>query len=210
MTYLLLIRHGRSTWNAARRIQGIADPPLDDVGREQARLLAERLQQEETDLVALYSSPLRRAYQTAEIIGGALQVPVEIEERLVEHDAGHLTGLTWPEVVAQFPDTVRQLEEEPQNAAFPGAEDLTVFYTRVAAAFDEIVARHAPGPVGVVTHGGTLNAYLHHLLGLPNRRLWFSFGNASLSAVRVHPVRPGIDFLNDTSHWQTTLKDIPR
>ncbi len=210
MTHLLLIRHGRSTWNAERRVQGVADPPLDDVGEEQARMLAERLRQEQADLVALYSSPLQRAYRTAEIIGAALQVPVEIDERLAEHDAGHLTGLTWPEVIVQHPDLVRQLEEDPQNAAFPGAEDLTTFRAKVAQAFDEIVTRHAPGPVGIVTHGGTLNAYLHHLLGLPNRTLWFSFGNASLSTIHVHPVRPRIDFLNDTSHWQTKLKDVSR
>ena len=102
MTRLLLIRHGRSTWNADKRIQGQADPPLDEVGREQARRLAERLRGDPP--VALYTSPLQRARETAEIVGQALDVPVVPDGRLKEYDVGAITGLTWEQVVEQHPD----------------------------------------------------------------------------------------------------------
>lgn len=68
MTRLILVRHGQSTWNAQGRIQGWADPPLDDTGQEQARRLAQRLAAEEHTISALYSSPLLRARQTAEAL----------------------------------------------------------------------------------------------------------------------------------------------
>jgi probable phosphoglycerate mutase len=96
VTRLLLIRHGRSTWNAIKRIQGQADPLLDEVGREQARRLAERLR--DNAPVVLYTSSLRRAQETAEIIGETPGVEVTSDERLKEYDVGDITGLTWEQI----------------------------------------------------------------------------------------------------------------
>lgn len=198
MTRLLLIRHGRSTWNAAKRIQGCADPPLDEVGREQARRLAQRLR--EYPPVALYTSPLQRAQETAEIIGQALGVPVVPDERLKEYDVGDITGLTWEQVVEQHPHVARRWTEASESLEIPGEEGDASFQARVADAFGEIIAQHTDGPIGVVAHGGTLGAYLNHLIGLPTRFSPFRFGNGSLSIVEVNPVRPRIVLLNDTCH----------
>lgn len=202
MTRLFLIRHGRSTWNAARRIQGQADPPLDEVGREQARRLAERLRDDPP--AALYTSPLQRARETAEILGQALGVPVVPDERLKEYDVGAITGLTWEQVVEQHPDMAQRWAEALEDIEIPGEEGGAPFRARVVAAFGEILARHAEGTVGVVTHGGTLGTYLNHLIGLPTRFSPFRFDNGALSIVKVNvemnPVRPRILLLNDTCH----------
>jgi len=198
MTYLILIRHGRSTWNAVRRIQGCADPPLDELGREQARHLAQRLRQ--APPLALYTSPLRRARETAEIVGQALDVLVVPDERLKEYDVGDITGLTWEQVVEQHPDVAQRWADASENLEIPGEEGSVPFRARVVAAFGEIVARHPEGPVGVVAHGGTLGAYLNHLIRLPTRFSPFRFANGSLSIVEVNPVRPRIVLLNDTCH----------
>jgi len=198
MTHLLLIRHGRSTWNAERRIQGQADPPLDEVGREQARRVAGRLR--EKAVVALYTSPLQRAQETAEIIGQALDVPVMSDERLKEYDVGAITGLTWEQIVEQYPDTARRWEEDPGSVELPGGEGSTPFQTRVVTAFGEILSRHEEETVGVVAHGGTLGTYLNHLVGLPTQFSPFHFANGSLSIVELNPARPRIVLLNDTCH----------
>ena len=198
MTRLILIRHGRSTWNADHRIQGYADPPLDGVGREQARRLAERLRGEE--IAMFYTSPLLRARETADIIGEALGVPVAPDERLREYDVGGITGLTWEQVMEQYPDLARRWVEAEEGVEFPDAEKGDAFRARVAAAFDEIVARRTEGPIGVVAHGGVLGTYLNYLIGLPTWRSPFRFANASLSIVEAHPVRPRIMLLNDTCH----------
>ncbi|MEA3339655.1 MAG: histidine phosphatase family protein [Chloroflexota bacterium] len=198
MTRLLLIRHARSTWNAAGRIQGQADPPLDDVGREQARRLAERLRNDPP--VVLYTSPLQRAQETADTIGQALDIGVTPDERLEEYDVGEMAGLTWEQVVERYPDIARRWVKAEEGAKFPGAEEGGAFRDRVAAAFDEIIARCEKGPLGVVTHGGVLGTYLNHLIGLTTWRSPFRFGNASLSIVEVNPARPRILLLNDTCH----------
>ncbi|MBU0703329.1 MAG: histidine phosphatase family protein [Chloroflexi bacterium] len=198
MTRLFLIRHGRSTWNAERRIQGRADPPLDEVGQEQARRLAERLRDDPP--VALYTSPQRRAQETADIIGQALGISVAPDERLREYDVGDITGLTWKQVEEQYPDVARRWTEASEDFTLPGEEGRAPFRTRVAAALDEIIARHVEETIGVVAHGGTLGTYLNHLIGLPSRFSPFSFGNGSLSVVEVNPVRPRILLLNDTCH----------
>jgi len=198
VTRLFLIRHGRSTWNAARRIQGCADPPLDGVGREQACRLAERLR--EAPPVVLYTSPLQRAQETAQIIGEALGVPVVPDERLKEYDVGDITGLTWEQVVEQYPGVAQRWAEAMESVEIPGEEGNAPFRARVVAAFGEVLSQHAEGPVGVVAHGGTLGTYLNHLIGLPSRFSPFRFGNGSLSIVEVNPVRPRISLLNDTCH----------
>lgn len=197
MTRLLLIRHGRSTWNAERRIQGKADPPLDEVGREQARRLAERLRREAP--VALYTSPLQRAQETADIIGEALGVSVVADERLREYDVGDITGLTWEQVEEQYPGVARRWKNA-EDLRIPGEERRELFRARVAAVFDEILSQHPEGAVGVVTHGGTLGTYLNHLIGLSSRFSPFRFGNGSLSIAEVNPVKPRIVLLNDTCH----------
>jgi probable phosphoglycerate mutase len=202
VTRLFLIRHGCSTWNAERRIQGLADPPLNEAGREQARQLAERLRQDRP--VALYTSPLRRARGTAEIIGRTLGVPVVADERLKEYGVGDIEGLTWQQVVERYPDMAQRWAEAPESVEIPGEEGSASFRARVVAAFDEILAQHPQEPVGVVTHGGTLGTYLNHLLGLPTRFSPFHFGNGSLSIAEVNVgtslVRPRVLLLNDTCH----------
>jgi broad specificity phosphatase PhoE len=198
LTRLLLIRHGRSVWNAQGRIQGRADSPLDELGREQARRLAERLRAEA--VVALYTSPLRRAQETADIIGRALDLPVVPDERLQEYDVGDIAGLTWEQVVERYPDVAHRWTEAQEEIGIPGEEGHGPFRARVVAVFDDILSQHADGPVGVVAHGGTLGTYLNHLIGLQTWLSPFRFGNGSLSIVEASPVRPRIVLLNDVCH----------
>ena len=203
MTRLFLIRHGRSVWNADHRIQGQADPPLDGVGREQARRLAERLREDAP--VTLYTSPLQRAQETAEIVGEALGVPVVPDERLKEYDVGEITGLTWAQIEERYPEVARLWGEASESLEIPGEEGNAPFRARVAAVFDEIGSRHAEGTAGVVAHGGTLGIYLNHLIGLPTWLSPFRFGNGSLSIVELNPVRPRIALLNDTCHLSSLI-----
>jgi len=200
LTRLFLIRHARSVWNAHGRIQGQSDPPLDDQGREQARRLAERLREEKEPIVALYTSPLQRAQETADVIGCALDLPPLPDDRLKERDHGDVVGLTWKEVAERYPDVARRWAEAQEELALPGEEDNQAFRARVVAVFDDVIARHTGGPVAVVTHGGTLGAYLNHLIGLPSRFSPFRFGNASLTVVEMNRARPHIVLLNDTCH----------
>lgn len=197
MLRLLLIRHGRSTFNAERRVQGWLDPPLDEQGRAQAEAVALRLAGRPVE--AAYSSDLRRARETAQVLANLLGCPLILDPRLRERDLGAISGLTAEEIRLGFPEVVRAWETN--RADFPGAEPSVAFWGRVTAAFADIIAAHPQGEVAVVAHGGTLTVYLASLLGLsPGWRIPLRLDNGSLSVVEVEDGRPRICLVNDCCH----------
>lgn len=198
MTLLYLIRHARSIWNAEGRWQGQADPPLDAIGLKQAHALAERLQDEA--LAAVYSSPLARARQTAEIIAQACHTPLILDDRLKERDIGAWAGLTLEEVKARYPDVYKP---GWHINGPPGGETQASLTARAAAVFADIVAAHPDTTVAVVSHGGTLNAYLAHLFG--TQRGAFAFDNAAYARVHIKGERIHLLSLGSTDHLSEIL-----
>ena len=99
---LILLRHGRTAWNAERRFQGQLDPPLDEVGRMQAYEVAGLVAALRPDV--LVSSDAARARQTAELVSAAIGLPVQADARLRERSLGHWEGLTRDEVAEKYPD----------------------------------------------------------------------------------------------------------
>jgi probable phosphoglycerate mutase len=152
MTLLLLARHGQTDWNRDGIWQGQADPPLNALGRRQARELAARLRHARLD--ALYASDLRRALETAEAVARAVGLPVIADPGLREMDVGAWTGLTWAEIAERFP-----------NGDGHGGESAQAFQARVLAAVQRIAAAHPQGTVLVVAHGGTVRVVQRCALG---------------------------------------------
>lgn len=195
---LYLIRHGRTAWNAQGRVQGWADVPLDEVGREQARRLAERLRACPPDLILC--SPLWRAYETARILAAAWGVPVEVDERLKERGQGPLEGRMGAEVAA-LREAWRQLAQDP-TAEIEGVEPRAVFAERVWAAMQAAMARPERS-LAVVAHGGTFAMFFRQWLGLPlDRPSPFHFDNASLTELVLEDGRWRVWRLNDTCHLE--------
>jgi len=193
---LYLIRHGRTAWNAEGRIQGWADVPLDDVGREQARRLAERLRARPPDLILC--SPLWRAYETARILAAVWEVPIEVDERLKERGQGPFEGRTGVEVAA-LQQAWREMERDP-TAEIAGVEPRAAFAERVWAAMQVAMAR-PERTLAVVAHGGTFSMFFRQWLGLPlDRPSPFRFDNASLTELALHDGRWIVVTLNDTCH----------
>ena len=184
MTQLYLIRHGRTAWNNADRLQGWADEPLDDVGLAQAAALAEYLR--DTAFSAIYSSPLLRASQTAAAIGQAQGLPVTLDARLRERNVGDWTGLTLEQARAQAPERFEGVDW--RQAGAPGGDSQAALTERVAAALEDILTAHPESVVAVVSHGGALSAGLAYLLGLPpTGAVSFSFHNTAFARLTVRP-----------------------
>ncbi len=206
-TTLWLVRHGESTWNAQRRMQGWADPPLTERGRWQARQAAQRLA--DLPLTAIYSSTQQRATATAHEIAGVTGLEVQTDERLREQGFGEATGMVWnwEDVADRWPEAVEAAERgESIRPYIPGTEAMDVLTGRVEAAFAEIRTRHPDEAVVVVAHGGVLRAYLAPLLHSDNYLANLHLGNGSLSLV-IFDERDWatVKFLNDTCH----LREAP-
>jgi len=150
MTALVLIRHGQTDWNVEGRWQGQADPPLNERGREQARLAAAA--QRQLGLAALYSSDLRRALETAQVIAAELGLTIIPEPRLREIHLGRWQGMLSTEIEAQYPAEFRRWHEAPLSVHPPGGEDIPALAARVLEAINAIIARHPAQRIGVVSH----------------------------------------------------------
>jgi probable phosphoglycerate mutase len=158
---VLLWRHGRTAWNAERRYQGQADPPLDETGREQsieAAVLIAALRPE-----YIVSSDLRRAAQTAEALCRSVERPLHLDPRFRERSLGHWEGLTRDEVAERFPDEMVDWLAG-RDVSRRGGESREQVATRAVAAF---AALPTVDLAVIVTHSATAMALTTALLGLP-------------------------------------------
>lgn len=188
MTRILLARHGESTWNRERRFQGLADPPLSEEGRRQARELADRLA--ETPIAAIYSSDLRRARETADILAERKRLTVHLVTDLRENDIGSWTGLTADEVLSRFPDDYRRWQSG-EGFGWPDGEQYPEMAARVIAAVRGIVAVHPHSTVLIVTHGGPLRAIRAHAQRLDYQSSRQKFGGLANCEVYEVELDPG-------------------
>lgn len=167
---LVLLRHGRTSWNHVQRAQGHAPVELDEVGHQQARRVAELL----SGLTPsrLWSSDLTRAHQTAGYLSEACGLPVELDPRLREFDAGEREGLTHDEAAARWPQLHRGMGFLEQLLLIPGAESVESVWERIVPAVTEALDSLGPGEVGiVVTHGASMKLGLSGLLGWPRESI---------------------------------------
>jgi broad specificity phosphatase PhoE len=151
-TELILIRHGESVWNVEGRWQGQADPPLSERGRSQARDAVWRIAALEAE--ALYSSNLRRAHETALILGRRIGLEPRVEPRLREFNVGVWSGLTKPEIERRWPGQYARFSFRELDFRPGGGESPRELMARVHEALDEIAHRHAGQRVLLVSHGG--------------------------------------------------------
>jgi probable phosphoglycerate mutase len=161
-TDLYLIRHGQTATNRARVIQGWDHEPLNAHGRWQAERAGERLAK--AGLVALYASPLRRASETAELIGRAVGLDITVVDGLREMDTGRASGLHGAQFMVRHPRLWWAWLRDDAGLAFPGGDTLSAFYNRAAETIGALVAKHAGQAVAVVAHGGVISGYLSLLL----------------------------------------------
>lgn len=200
MLKLYLIRHGETQWNAEGRIQGHTDIELNERGWEQARRLAARMAGEGA-FDAIYASPLRRALDTAALLGDALRLSVISDARLIERSLGQLEGLTMNDIKEKFAEVHRAWHAGGVRPRIPDEEARELFVERTRGFIQDMRARHHDGRVLAITHGGTINMLL--LMGLkldPEHPLPFHIDNASLNLLQWDTRDARLRLLNDTCH----------
>lgn len=155
MTTVWLARHGESDWNAAKRFQGHSDRPLTPRGRRQAEALAAELASS-SSLSAIYTSPLRRALETAAVVGEQVGLEPVPHEDLREVDVGSWTGLSRAEVEARFPDSFQRWLDGGEG--WNDGETYAEMSARVLPALVSIAGPHPGAELLVVSHGGPIRA----------------------------------------------------
>ncbi len=200
-TTVVFVRHGQTDWNVAGRWQGQTDIPLNESGRRQAQLVAQRLRA--WPIQAVYSSDLGRAAETAAAIAAALDLTPRLDSAWRERHGGLFEGLTRAERELRFPELGARFHRDLGQAP-PGGESEAAILGRALARYQELLAQHANETIVVVSHGGILYALLSHLLGfdLAGRRRFTLRGNTGISVVEAGSAGPLISRLNDTAHLE--------
>ncbi len=177
---LILVRHGETDWNRILRIQGgRSDSSLNQKGIQQAEELAFRLGDE--DVKAIYSSPLKRALNTARAIAARHMLDVVIEPSLREIEAGELEGVTTAELGMCFSD---YLTRDGADKKIPGGESLADLQTRCMGFIEHIRKQHKNGSVVLVSHYFAMLSLICAVLGLPLENITrFRMSNASINIV---------------------------
>lgn len=202
MTRLYLVRHGETEWNKAGRIQGGIDTELSDYGLEQAHTLGRRLAREKIDVI--YSSRLKRAMNTARILGEYNKCNIYEADNNHEIRLGPWEGMTIDEIRKKYDSHYRVYTEDPSNFFMPGAETLLQLADRTYKAILDIVDKHLGGNILLVSHGTAIKAAMMKLLGIDLCHYKkFKIDNASITIIDFYgndPERPVVICLNDTCH----------
>lgn len=198
MIRLILVRHGQTQWTAEQRYQGQSDIPLDDVGLRQADALGRYFAHRRVD--AIYSSDLRRAWQTAEPIARAVGIAIQSDPRLREGAFGIWEGLTYGEIQQRWPQQFAAWRSDPLRSTPHGGETLQQVIDRVASVLADLHHNHHNQTIMLVSHGGTLRALFCYALNLPTHAFWLiTLNAASISELHLFNDNVAVlSLLNDT------------
>ena len=199
MSRLLLVRHGITESNSARRFAGYSDVELTAEGLRQVEKLHDRLTKEKID--AVYCSDLKRAVVTAEIISSGHDVETVICPELREINYGVCEGLTFEEIGRRYPELWEAITNFSLELNFAGGESFKGFIARTSKFLDRLNKHPAEQTMLIVSHGGPLRTLVCELLGIDQSH-WRQLrcDNASLSIVETYPQRVILSLFNDTSH----------
>jgi len=202
--HITFLRHGESVGNLENRFQGHADFPLTETGRAQASALAERWQTEGRTFDQVFSSPLARARETAEIVCAALNVPLEFDPEWMEINNGLLAGLRHEEANLAIP---RPQFMTPYTRFGRTGESRWEVYLRAGQNIQKLL----DNPIGhtlVVAHGGILNMTMYAILGIPIQADFsgprFMFHNTTFATFTYEPEHHNWRLLHfdDRLHWK--------
>jgi len=202
MPKIILVRHGKTVWNAEGRYQGKMDIPLNEEGKEQARKVGEALK--DFPIKAVYSSPLARCRDTAQEIAKHHVLEVKTKEGFKEIDHGEWEGLLASEVEERYPELLKLWREKPSQVKMPGGESLKDVQERAVKAFNEVIKEHSDEDlIVIVGHDATNKVLMCHLLGTDLDKFWaFKQANCGITVLDYQPEsgRVVVHVANATGH----------
>lgn len=198
-TRVVLLRHGETEWNRVERFRGRIDVELNQMGQRQALAVARRLSAWQIE--AIYSSPMKRALQTAQPVAEACGLDVAILEGINDVDYGAWAGLSAEEARAQYPEVYGNWAHTPLLTQFPQGENLRQVQTRSWTALEETCSAHEGGAILLVSHVVINRVLICAALGLVDDAFWkIGQDNAAVSVLEGANGHYRVLLLNDTCH----------
>ena len=202
MTRIYLVRHGQTEWNRQERFRGRIDIPLNEVGHDQARAVAAYLSGH--DIVAVYTSPLQRAVQTALPIAQVHDLSPTILPGLIDISYGEWQGYSPSEVRDEFPDLLELWYTEPHRVDIPGGQNLKTIKEQAMSVVRETLSRHDNGGIVLVTHQIVIKVLTCTLLGLEVSQIWrIRQDNACIDVFAWDKEQFTAILINGTAHLQS-------
>lgn len=194
---ILIVRHGQSEADLLNVHEGRADFPLTEHGVKQATAMAAAISNN-YQTSRIYSSPLLRARETAEILSKATIAPITFEDNLMEFNNGLLAGLSREEANEKYPEP----EVRYPHVALYGMETMIDFRSRAEIALSKIITENNPNStIAIVAHGGIINMLLRSFLELPlNTSIFFSTGDTGIHLLQINNFHRRVIFFNKTEH----------
>lgn len=211
MTRIYLVRHAEAEGNKKRVFQGSFDADISENGHRQLERLKERFKDIKIDTV--YSSPLKRALNTARAANFYHNLPITTLDGLAEINGGHWEGVKWDDIPVLFPEENDAWVNEPWNFAPEGGESMRSVYDRIWKTILDIVKENKGRKVLVTSHGCAIRNFFCRAKGLPLENLreidWFE--NTSISTVDFdEDLIPHIVSFNDASHLDEETSTITK
>ncbi len=206
MAKLILVRHGETVWNVEKIYRGRTDVNLDEVGIKQAKLLGKYLSNWE--LEAIYSSPLRRAIDTANIIARYHKIAVQVTRGLIDFDYGEWQSLPEQEAKRLYPTLHNEWHNNPHRVKMPGGESLEDVRRRAIGVVNDVLSKYQ-GSVILVSHRVVNKVLICSLLGLDNSYFWNI--KQDVGGITIFNCVDGRFVLtrhNDTSHLKELQKSV--
>lgn len=206
MTKLILARHGETTWNVEKIYRGRTDVNLDEVGIKQAELLGKYLSNWRLEVI--YSSPLKRALDTAKLVARYQKVGVHTAQGLIDFDYGEWQSLPEQEVKRRYPALLNEWHDNPHKVRMPGGESLEDVRRRAIEVVNDVLSKYQ-GSVLLVSHRVVIKVLICSLLGLDNSHFWNI--SQDVCGITIFDYVHGRFILtrhNDTSHLRELQKPV--
>lgn len=207
-TTIMLIRHGETEWNILGKFQGSTDIPLSNEGIRQAFMLKERLK---SDFDYIFSSPLKRAYETAKILCDESGKQVSIAEEIREINFGEWEGLTVKGIAEKYPDIFNEWRNDKREGRFCGGDMSTLNASiRAKNCIMEIANKHKGKKIVIVAHGGIIKAGLIGIFEWDMSMYHkIALGNTCVNTITFNDdMKPALLGLNDTNHLDCEVTQV--
>lgn len=206
MTSIYLVRHGQTAWNKEEIFRGRTDIPLDETGFKQAELAGKYFKG--MVIQGIYSSPLSRAWQTAEGIARVKSLNVQSLEGLIDMSFGNWEGHALQEIERIDPETYRQWREEPHLVRLPGGETLDDVRFRAMASLKEVIEKHPGETLALVSHRVVNKVLICGILGLDNSHFWqIAQDTTAINLIQYKRGRYILSLMNETCHLKALREE---